>query len=704
MKCGNVRLWKLSWLMMALSGFAPRPGLALAASETHVSPLGRDTWSGKLGAPNAERTDGPLATLEAARRLVLREKQAEGLPRGGRTVWIHPGEYFLDKGFALTAEDSGSEESPVFYRAAEGGEVRLTGGRAIPSWRKVQDRSILNRLDPAAANHVYEVDLRAAGIHSLGRLSSRGFGRAVVPAGLELFFGGRPMTLARWPNGEFTRIAAIPKSTRDEHGGRLGALKAGFHYEGDRPKRWRDKSDIWVHGYWAYDWANSYERVASIHPARRLIRTDSPYGLFGFRAGEPGGRYYFLNILEELDEPGEWYLDRKSGLLYFWPPEPAGQESSAVSLTGSTLIQIRGAAHIVLQGLTLEMGRGSGIQVEGGNDIRITGCTVRNFGNHGVILSGGLRHAVESCRIYGTGDGGVLAEGGNRRSLSPAGHIIADNHIHHIGRWSRCYVPAIGMTGVGIHARNNLIHDHPHCAILFTGNEHLIELNEIRQVCLETGDVGAIYTGRDYTFRGNVIRHNFIHHNGGVGLSSRGIYMDDCVSGTQIYGNVLWKQKRAVFLGGGRDFLVENNVFVDCDPAVELDDRGMSQAPVWHNMVFQTMRKLLEEMKWTEAPYRTRYPELADLDRYYQQGEGVPPGNIRLKRNVCWNSRLLNLTWKATPDMVELSDNWAEGDPLFVDPENGNFRLRPDSPVWGLGFQEIPFGKIGPSPRNPKDR
>ena len=98
---------------------------------------------------------------------------------------------------------------------------------------------------------------------------------------------------------------------------------------------------------------------------------------------------------------------------------------------------------------------------------------------------------------------------------------------------------------------HNLIHDAPHNAILFWGNDFLIENNEIYRVCLETGDAGAIYTGRDYTYRGNVIRRNFIHHMGGVGMGTMAIYMDDCVSGTHIAENTLWRCQTAVVLGGG---------------------------------------------------------------------------------------------------------------------------------------------------------
>ena len=209
--------------------------------------------------------------------------------------------------------------------------------------------------------------------------------------------------------------------------------------------------------------------------------------------------------------------------------------------------------------------------------------------------------------------------------------------------------------------------------------------------------MGAIYTGRDYTYRGNVIRHNFIHHTGGVGMGSMGIYMDDCVSGTLIYGNVLWKLHRAVFLGGGRDFRVENNIFVDCDPAVELDGRGLSKSAVWHDMVYKTMRQRLEEMNWRQPPYSTRYPELAALEPYYAKDDGVPPGNVLVARNICAGSNLLNITWGAKPEMAESRDNVTDADPLFVDAAKGDFRLKADSPAVKLGFEPIPFDEIGPA-------
>ncbi len=207
--------------------------------------------------------------------------------------------------------------------------------------------------------------------------------------------------------------------------------------------------------------------------------------------------------------------------------------------------------------------------------------------------------------------------------MTSGGHYVENCHFARQGRWSKCYVPAIQLAGVGLRASHNLIHDHPHCAILLTGNDHLIDFNEIHHIALETGDVGAIYTGRDWTYRGNRIRYNFIHETGGVGMGSMGVYMDDCVSGSEVVGNVFYKVHWAMFIGGGRDHRVVNNVFVDCDPAIRMDGRGLDRSPVWSNMVYDTMKKSREAVP--RELYLARYPAIATLDTYYANTGGIPP-------------------------------------------------------------------------------
>ena len=678
--------------------FAAAPA---GAAEFFIAPDGNDANPGTRGRP--------FATLERARD-AARQLHHEGTPPpGGITLWLRGGDYVRTNALELRAADSGTPNAPVLWRSLEGETARLLGGRRLSGWGPVTNPAVRQRLDPAAREAVRQVDWRAGGLTDFGGMKSRGFGRPTTPAHCELFFGGKPMTLARWPNeGAWEKIEGFPESTAagDDHGGKIGRLEAGFRYAGDRPRRWQDTAHLWVHGYWAWDWANSYEQVASIDLESRLIKTQPPYGLYGFRKGQ---RFYFLNLLEELDQPGEWFLDPATGMLYFWPPEPleaAGAKEAVLSVLAAPLIRLDGVSHCAVQGLTLEATRGSAVQIRGGLSNRVAGCVIRNIGNWGVRVEGGAGHAVLSCDIVDTGDGGVSLEGGNRQTLAPGGHEVENCLFARQGRWSKCYVPAVLMGGVGHRAAHNLIRDHPHCAILFNGNDHLIEFNEIHHIALETGDVGAIYTGRDYTYRGNRIRHNFIHHTGGVGMGSMGVYMDDCVSGTEIYGNVFYKVQRAAFLGGGRDHQVINNIFVECDHAVELDGRGLDGSPVWRNMVDKTMRQRLAEVPL--ALYRERYPALKALDEFYGppggpalEGaafRGVPPGGNQVARNICYG-KWLKVYWHATPAMLRLENNLTNALSAFVmtstDPQAADFEPQPDSPAWRMGFEPLPLSRIG---------
>jgi hypothetical protein len=319
----------------------------------YVSPDG-DDWASGTSLVRA------FATIQRAKDAIRELKKTKAVLKDGVTVWIRSGEYYLERGFELTSEDSGTAEAPIVYRSMPGEQVRIIGGRELNGWHKVQDKAILGRLDPAARGKVYQVDLRAQGINDFGQLKSRGFARGTSPAALELFFQDKPMNLARWPNDSFLKIAGFTEAKDDGHGRRLGKLSGGFNYEGDRPNRWKDTDDIWIHGYWAYDWANSYERIAHIDTQKRFIKTSPPHGNYGFRTG---GRFYFLNVLEELDEPGEWYLGRKSGILYFWPPGPIGHGKTIVSIVEDPMVHLNNTSYVTIKGLAIECARGVGIRI-----------------------------------------------------------------------------------------------------------------------------------------------------------------------------------------------------------------------------------------------------------------------------------------------------------------------------------------------------
>ncbi len=634
--------------------------------------------------------EAPFLTLEAARAAAREWRRQHAGLKGSVVIELHEGVHGRTKAFALTKEDSGTNGAPLVVRAASGERVTLSGGPALPSsaWGPVTNAAVRVRLSETARDKVRQIRLKDVGVTDLGVMRSRGFGRG-GHAALELFFDGRPMTLARYPNEGWLRTTGAPKG---EKGGQ-------FTVADTRPLGWATNDHVWVHGYWKQDWADSYERVASMvgSNATVTVTTHPPHGCYGYHKGK---RFYFLSVLEELDQPGEWYLDRAAGMLYFWSPCSLDSTEAIVSVSTS-LIEAKDCRHVTVEGLILEACRGTAVQVTGGDDVVVRRCVIRNTGSRAVAISGATRSGVELCEVYETADGGISLSGGDRKTLTPAGLFARGNDIHHFSRWCRTYRAAVQVSGVGNHVAHNHIHHAPHMGIGFSGNDHVIEFNEIHDVCRETDDVGAIYCGRDWTMRGHVIRHNFFHHIQGPlnHCGAMSVYLDDTFCGVEIYGNVFHKASRAAFIGGGRDNTVVNNVFVDCQPSVHIDARAMGWAHKrgcinpdasgsWG------MEGRLARVPYKKPVYAEKYPHLANI----LEDDPVRPKYNRVEHNISIGGKWLNLSKEAegyntiTNNLVLTNDIGLltmEDDRLIDMDQRRACRAL-------SGYVAIPFERIGP--------
>jgi hypothetical protein len=639
---------------------------ASLARDYYVAADGSDANPGTMGKP--------FASLEKARD-TIRLSKARDLGPGGITVYLRQGRYFRTAPFTLTEQDSGEPNRPIVYRAYPGEDVRLIGGRALPAGAftpVTAADATWSRLDPSARGQCLKVDLAALGITQYGE-----------PLQAELAFQGELMPPARWPNEGFARTTSAENDIT-------------FGYDDPRPARWLAAPDAYVMGYLRYGWSNSASPIASIDiQNKKITLARSPS--YGIQANKP---YYVINLLEETDRPGEWYLDRTHQTLYFWPPADLAPAEMLLSTLGETMISLKNTSNLRLEGLTLEMGAGNGIEISGGHDNLVNNCRIRNIRKDAVSISG-ERNGVSGGEISGIGETGVSLSGGDRAQLIPGGNFVRHGRIHDFGRWQRTYAPAIQLNGVGNVAANNLLYDAPHSAILFGGNEHLIELNEIHDVCYEVDDAGSVYCGRDWGLRGNVIRHNFFHDIASHLPGSNGVhavYLDDCASGVTVFGNTFYKiSGRAIMCGGGRDNTIENNVIARCGAAHFTDRRGK----VWIDK--DNSWKLLDKIKrynYTEPPWSTRYPRLAHiLDNGYEQAK-EPEGCV-IRTNLGWqNTRWLQESSLGAPGgfrFYTIENNIEDQDPRFVDEANLNLALRDDSPAWSLsGFQRIPFETIGP--------
>ena len=409
-----------------------------------------------------------------------------------------------------------------------------------------------------------------------------------------------------------------PKTEGDQTHGRL---EDGFFYGDDRPKSWKHTAGIGVFGYWAFDWAPTHEVVDVLDVDRGYVKNMPPYGVYRCTKGQ---RFCFTNVIDEMTEPGEYSIDYEKSLIRFIPLPGTDMASAEimVSTADYPLIEISDADDVVLDGFSVGYCRGTAVTVKNSSNVRITGCELSDIGNRAMNIDNSKGVMIDHCHIHNTGDGGVQIWSGDRASLDRAEIVVERCHLHDISTWDTCYEPPVRLYGVGLTARFNVIHDCPHSAILFGGNYISITDNEIYRCVMETGDAGAIYGGRDYTFRGNEVSRNFIHHIGSrIGYGTMAIYNDDCLSGTVMRDNVIYKVQRGCFLGGGRDFVVDGNIFIDCTPAIELDGRGASHAPQWHGAVMGCLKdnfyKIAGRASGADPLYLTRWPELQEIDDYY---------------------------------------------------------------------------------------
>lgn len=693
-------------------------------SRFYVSTAGNDAWSGWLPDPAPDGADGPFATLERAREVIREFKNTGPLPRGGVEVCLRGGVYPFFRTFELTADDSGAQDAAVVWRPYRREKVHFSGGRSVSGFEPLRDAE-RERIRASLRDRILRVDLKALGIIEYGAIEPRG------NPGLELFFRGKRMRLASWPKKGWLQIAGVPQdgpflhpggAPWERHGIPLGRHCGRIAYVGNRPGRWRNAHEILLHGYWTWDWNDSYQKITVIDTQKREIEIRAPHHHYGYTKAQ---RFRFLNILEELSKPGEWVLDRTNGILYFWPPAAVREGDVHISLLEEVMFSLQNTAFVTLSGFTFECSRGNAIRLSGGRKNTIAGCTFRNLGSLAVQIDGGTENGIRSCDLHDLASGGIVLEGGDRQTLTPAGNHAVNNHIHHFSLWVRTYQWAIDVAGVGNRVAHNLIHDAAQEAMHTKGNEHLIEFNEIHTIGLETGDIGAIHTGRDWTWRGTIYRYNYLHDLHGPGLNGvMAIYLDDWQSGTTIYGNVFYRAGRAVFVGGGRDNVIENNIFVECDASVHVDGRGLS----WGNFYFDlslphSVRTLLDRMEAVDClrpPYSEKYPELLTL---YDDEPAVPKYNkvlrnvscggkwadfrdgvdfalVQAKGNLIAGPDIGTIARKGGETKVTVEDLMPDnmlidGDPGFTDLKGGNFQLRADSPAYGLGFQRIPIEKIG---------
>ncbi len=580
----------------------------------YVSQNGTDNASG-------DRTH-PFRTVEQA-------QTAARTMDGETTIVLMEGEHYTT-GITFDYRDRGTT-----LRGE--GKATITGGITIPRDRFTDPAPEISELLPEAARaHVKAVDLAEAGltpsdwgeVYAIGsRHTARKYDNGKVGDNIELFLGGKRLHLARYPNGnDFLQIEAVadvgdvaefpPQNYYADWGKRRNHRGGTYIMDRETNKRvmtWRHPETAWLFGYLYWDWADSSTPV-TFKTENRIIQPEY-VSSYSCRAG---ANYYFYNLIEELDEEGEFYLDRDTGMLWFWD---SGRGDLTVTLCTKPLIYATDMSGMTMENLTLTCTRVDGMVFAGEcNDNLFRDLTLTNVAGNAMVVNG-YRNRIEGCDISHTGKGGIKITGGVRETLTPGENIITNNYIHDFSEVYLTYQPGVLMEGVGNICSHNEICRAPHMAIEYYGNDHVMEYNHIHDMVLQATDAGAIYSGFNWTERGSVIRCNRFENIGAGEFRPSAIYWDNGLSGQTATGNIFINvKKHAVMLGGGSEVTITDNIMINCgDDPVRYEDwvrdgfvnDGHARASVnapdtlhWRN---------LRAMPYTDERWAAKYPTLAKV-------------------------------------------------------------------------------------------
>ncbi len=687
----------------------------------YVSTKGNDSNSGTK--------DAPFLTIEKAVEAVRNIDKAD---KSGITVCIEAGEYRVSS-LAFAKEDSGTAECPITY-CAIGGEVILNGGVTLShdSFKSVTEYpEISGRLTPEARENVVVVNLTEAPysltkddwgkIYAIGsyHTASSYDGDYMGELYCELFVNDKRQTLARYPDTDFLYTEEVVKTgLGKESDGALTEIKDWDKIRNpesdvykvnselaNRIAGWKTLEDVWMFGYWKYDWADASSPIGSFNAQTGEI---SPkfVSLFGTKEDAP---YYFFNVREELTSEGEWYLDRENGLLCLWKPENFEEAQIDLSLSLNPVINAE-ADHLTFDGITFKGTRSDAVIITGDNNT-VQNCLIKNVSGNALVMYGSNNLAYNN-EITRTGKGGIYISGGDTETLTSGNSKADNNYIHDWSEIYQTYQPAVTLEGVGNICSHNEMANSPHEAITYRGNNHIIEYNNIHDVCLLSDDAGAIYSGRSWVWYGNIIRYNCIYNVGSGEHKPDGIYLDDALSGQQIYGNLLINIPRnSIHIGGGRDNVVTNNIIVNSGQnAIYFDERARDGA--LNNGWFThahigsgDMWDALYASPWQSKIWQNAFPEYKTITDDISESDSaayIPNPASMVKGNLIFNKyKEIGDIYESAYRFSDISDNEVyslnKSKEIFADIDSGNYNikdignLRKSIPE----FKNIPLDKIG---------
>jgi hypothetical protein len=732
--------------------------------EYYVSTSGNDA--------NPGTQEKPFETLKHARNAVRKQKQTQ---QGAITVFVRSGAYYLDEVLEFSPQDSGAPGGPVIYRAAPGETVTLSGGvRLQCDWRPYKNGIMMCQL-PQAEPGQWTFD--------------------------QLFVNSRRQIRARYPNFDDTdpktytgylraagRLSAdIPNLNPDPNedmtfssGAPRGIL---FDPADFSKKHWKKPGEAIIHIYQSMYWGNLQWQIKEINWDRHILWFGHGGQQMGAKwFGDPCGvdqhSFFFIeNVFEELDAPGEWYLDRETATLYYLPPNNVDLDTAVIEVPVlQRLVEFVGSQdnpvkHITLQSFrfthttstfleTYEVPslsdwavhRGGTVYLQGAHHCTLKDCFFDAVGGNAIFMNEHNRNnGVAGCKFTESGDSAICFVGSLERTVGtqrnfPYECSAVNNLIHDCGVFGKQIAGVYISRAKRIRVAHSEIYNMPRAGICIgdgTWGGHIIENNYIHETCQETGDHGPFNAwGRDkywclaqshlpYTANrshdaGNVkidamepviIRHNYFKEISGWGLD-----LDDGASNYEIYNNLCVGVSMKLREGAYRT--IYNNIWVNGanSPCFHVGNEN-NHDRYFRNITVMSVEKMKPEddlnfrmgaaygeiYTLIAPPVHTAWLEEIDYNCFYSDlGEFV--ARVETRGDGSYDEGWKDINDRRKKFKYSL-EQWQSlgydrhsvfAEPLFVDPENGDYRVRPESPALKLGFENFDMDRFGLTPDFPE--
>jgi hypothetical protein len=547
----------------------------------------------------------PLATIQRA---------LENLGVSTSSPGVH--EVILLKGSVFFLTASLLIPSNVTLRAEEPGSVSLVGGIVLDESREVRvPAEIRMRFSEGVAGRVRAFSVpemsplastRALGVAEVWSQERRQVGPSEVFAG-EVFLdrdssdsqeAPARTQMASWPP------AAVPGQKRAWL--RIDSVPGPREFScwDDRMAAWSRRYNIAAQGFWQHDASESTEKILAMDAAEKKVRLKPVLGI------ETGRRVRFINVLEEISQPGDYALEMFSKVVYVLAPETTATAAAPPRLFCSTLKAplvrvIEGSQNVTLSGLVLESSCHGGISGVNAENLLIEDCQVRNVGRFGISVkvddSGTpltTSCTIRRCRIQATGEEGVILDSSSSRILR-----IEDSTLERFGRLASSS-PGVLLKGVGTSVARCTFRDGPHSAVIMVGSGHVEECT-FEDVCNETGSSGAVlHVG--WTSAGSndagIIRGNTFRNLSENSSEIAGVYLDSSngssnPAATLVSGNTFQDLDCTGVRVSGRDRInIRDNVFVNCTMPLVVNARARSSEnlAVTGNVVAGRMDRFLK--------------------------------------------------------------------------------------------------------------